>query len=402
MKPALFRTAARSAGDRLPELLELGGDDGWTAFLKRLPGEKEPAILLQRAGDEGSEPRPEVIAHLDSTLAVGRTRCPVCKARQPGWPRYCGVCKTDLAPASDDPDADLVVPRGYQHLGWLRRAEGGGPLHFARELATGRVVGMVEKPAADGSVDLLPVWAATPASARGRGWRAAVVGGSVLAAAALLITIFTALRDPRISAPDVPTDTNLVQKQGVAPQVPGVQAPPVQQPDSTLSGGTLPASSPSGTAAAETVTPASGAPSTSLRTDAERETPPPATTPRPPAATPPAPTPRGVEAAIGRYASAVGSGETARIRRVYRGITAAEVNRWNRFFAPLGPRAGLRVSYEVVSGPILEGSRAEVIFTLNLSYTDPAGTPMRQSLPLRALLEWTGTDWSLQEVRLLQ
>jgi hypothetical protein len=109
-----------------------------------------------------------------------------------------------------------------------------------------------------------------------------------------------------------------------------------------------------------------------------------------------------VEAAIARYASAVASRQTSRITRAYPGITPAEVDRWNRFFAPLGPDAGLRASHEVVSGPTLDGNRAEVIFTLTLSYQNPAGAPEDRSLPLRAVLRWTGTAWSLQEVRLLQ
>jgi hypothetical protein len=55
-----------------------------------------------------------------------------------------------------------------------------------------------------------------------------------------------------------------------------------------------------------------------------------------------APTPQGITDAVGRYAAAVQSRQTSRISRAYPGITAAEVDRWQRFFRPLGPDPGWR------------------------------------------------------------
>ncbi|HYR12341.1 MAG TPA: hypothetical protein VEQ60_31430 [Longimicrobium sp.] len=387
----------RSAQNPSPRVLELGGDEGWVAFLECRPGEPEPAILLRKDGPRGRTHPPEVIAYLDPALPVGRTTCPRCGARQAGWPRFCGVCRADLAPISEDPQADLVLPHGYEHLGPLQRAEGGGPLHFAREVATGRVVGMVEKPAPDGSVDLVPVWVATPTEPGRRRWRNP--GAAVAVLAALLIAALLIARGLPVAAPG----TDPVPKADTAATLSGARdtagAPAGGTPDARSGGGSLPVAPTGGKVA----TPAGeGAGTPPRRTGGERVTPPSVTVDRPPPVAPPAPTPQGVEAAIRSYASAVGSGQTRRIARVYPGITAAEVERWNRFFAPLGPGAGLQADYEVVSGPTLQGNRAEVIFTLTLSYTNAAGAPAGESLPLRALLQWTGTEWSLQEVRLLQ
>lgn len=139
-------------------------------------------------------------------------------------------------------------------------------------------------------------------------------------------------------------------------------------------------------AVASTSTPASSVPAATTA---------PATPPAPAAA----PTPQGITEAIGRYAAAVQSRQTSRITRAYPGITPAEVDRWERFFRPLAPDAGLEARYEALSGPTVSGTRGEILFTLTLSYTDGAGKAAVMPLPLRAILEWTGGGWSLREVR---
>lgn len=389
MKSTLHRIE-KSEAARFPEIHRLGGDAGWEAFLGYRPGDREPAILLVQAGERGEEHRREVFAHLDSGLPVGRTTCPRCKAGQAGWPRFCGVCRTDLAPGSGDSQAELSVSRDYRYLGALRRTEGGGPLHFVLQKATGRVIGMAELPGAGGAVDVVPVWSASTVR-RSRGWMVVAAVATAAAAAALWLPGVMDRRDSRVAADvrgdSIAADTGALDR---APEAPVVVRPVQAAADSAPAG---PSANQSG---GEPLRPPGSPVGGNTGKDEKGGRPP------SPAAPPPAPTPQGVEAAVAAYASAVASGRTSRIARVYQGITAAEVERWNRFFAPLGPRPGLRTEYEIVSGPNLTGTRAEVIFTLTLSYTDAAGAPAQQSMPLRALLQWTGTAWSLREVRLLQ
>lgn len=407
MRSALYQAVQRQVGHDFPEIFELGSEAGWAAFLGRPAGGGPLAILLMQAEEGSREHRLQVIRRLDSGLRVGRTTCPACGVEQAGWPRWCRECRTDLAAPPADAEADLLVPGGHQLLGTLARAEGGAPLHFAREVATGRVVGLAEKARPDGSVELTPAW--TPV--RGRPpHRPTTARAAALAliAAALLVAAVVAARGPRIQAGAAANGSAVVDTAGMQAAVPGV-APPSAAPEDT-GGAAAPVNDSSRAAGAPSSSPPQTEKSASVAEGGRREpqkgAPPgtPGTIGTRPAPSPPSPvpTPQGVEAAIARYASAVASGQTSRITRVYPGITPAEVDRWNRFFAPLGPDAGLRASHEVVSGPTLNGNRAEVIFTLTLSYRNAAGAPEDRSLPLRAVLRWTGTAWSLQEVRLLQ
>ena len=388
MRSALYQAVHRQVGHEFPEILELGSAAGWAAFLGRPAGGGPLAILLMQAEEGSREHRLQVVRRLDSGLRVGRTTCTACGWDQVGWPRYCRECRTDLAATPADAEADLLVPGGHQLLGTLTRAEGGAPLHIAREVATGRVIGLAEKARPDGSVELTPLWVPAPAAA----WpprRRTAAAGLALIAAALLVAAVLAARGPRIE-PTVAADSS-----GIVDTAGTQAASPVVTPPSTVledkGGAATPGndSSPSGGAPAQQKGSAPGTPATIGTRPA-------------PSAPSPVPTPQGVEVAIARYASAVASGQTSRITSVYPGITPAEVDRWNRFFAPLGPDAGLRASHEIVSGPTLDGNRAEVIFTLTLFYQNPAGAPEDRSLPLRAVLRWTGAAWSLQEVRLLQ
>ncbi|HEX6371363.1 MAG TPA: hypothetical protein VF006_20765 [Longimicrobium sp.] len=390
--------------------MELGSEAGWAAFLGRPAGGGSLAILLMQAEEGSREHRLQVVRRLDSGVRVGRTTCTACGKVQVGWPRYCDECRTDLAATPADAEADLLVPGGHQLLGTLTRAEGGAPVHFAREVATGRVVGLAEKARPDGSVELTRAWAPDTAAAwPPRRLTTARAAGLALIAAALLVAAVVAARGPRIQADAVANAPGGVDTAGTQ-----AGNPPVVTPPSTVledkGGPAAPVNDSSPSAGAPSSTPAQTEKSATVAGGGRREqqkgsapgTPATAGTRPAPSPPSPVPTPQGVEATIGRYASAVASGQTSRITRAYPGITPAEVDRWNRFFAPLGPDAGLRASHEVVSGPTLDGNRAEVIFTLTLSYQNPAGTPEYRSLPLRAVLRWTGTAWSLQEVRLLQ
>ena len=222
MRSALYQAVQTQVGHEFPEIFELGREAGWAAFLGRPVGGAPLAILLMQADQRSGEHRLQVVRWLDSGLPVGRTTCTACGAAQVGWPRYCGVCRTDLAATPADAQADLLVPGGHQLLGTLTRAEGGAPVHFAREVATGRVVGLAEKARPDGSVELTPAWA--PLSPPRR--QTAAAAGVALIAAALLIAGVLAARDPRIGTPAAASGAGIVDSAGVpAPGPPLVAAP---------------------------------------------------------------------------------------------------------------------------------------------------------------------------------
>jgi hypothetical protein len=107
-----------------------------------------------------------------------------------------------------------------------------------------------------------------------------------------------------------------------------------------------------------------------------------------------------VEAAVRQYAQAVGSCQTSRLSRAYPGITEAEVLRWERFFRQ-NCGGGVRTGFVAEAPASVDGTRAELLFTLTLSYADGTGRTVEQPLPLRAVLEWRAGAWSLREVRSL-
>ena len=409
VRPDPYETARRALGHEFPDIVELGRNAGTTAFLGRRAG-GEVAVLLVKPSHGNPEYLLEVDALLEADFPVGRTTCAACGTPQSGWPRFCDACKADLAGA--EPDTALsVAPDGYELLGSLRRKEGGGPLYFAREAATGRVVGLSARRGLAGGLELSPAW--TPAGSAARSRRAVMAAAGTLAAAVLALALAAGLREQGAAGAAGPTtrlaagpSTRSAPPAGTG-TVAGAPGGSGAAPTSVPPAGREPAApgTPPGSGSPDRPASLAAEPSptgTQGRRDA------PGTTSNPSVSSPPAPsepavpTPRGVEDAIGRYASAVGSGRTSRIAQAYPGITPAEVSRWDRFFAPLGRDAGLRAWYDVVSGPTIAGDRAEVIFTLTVAYANGAGEPVERPLPLRARLRWTGSAWTLQEVLLLQ
>jgi hypothetical protein len=402
-----YNTARRELGDEFPEILELGRKGGTTAFLGRRRG-GDVALLLVQPTRARPEYLLQVVDSLESGFPVGRTTCAACGTPQAGWPRFCDACRADLAGAEPD-GAPPVPPGGYELLGSLRREDGGGPLYFAREAATGRVVGLSGRRGLAGGLELAPSW--TPAVATGRRGAQAAAAAGVLAVLVLALALGASRREqgaaagpstrlaprpvtgtavrgepPAAVAPGrgntvQPRTANAAGNRGTAGTVPSGGSPAPPRPGASPTAGTEGRGQ-------------TGAPPTEDAVPASR---------RPAASEPPAvPTPQGVEEALHRYTSAVGSGRTSRIAGAYPGITPAEVDRWERFFAPIRPDAGLRAWYEVVSGPSLHGDRAEVIFTLTIAYENATGDAVERPLPLRARLRWTGSAWALQEVLLLQ
>jgi hypothetical protein len=153
---------------------ELDGDREWMAYLARALADGSLAVLvLERAGGAAFDMR--IVSELDATpRPIGRTRCGWCAVEMDGWPRVCDGCGRDLsglAPEVAFPGssaADLLdgvraaaeeEEEGYDVLGAMGAAKGGGALYFARERAAGRIVGLVLRQGEDGSeLSLDPSW----------------------------------------------------------------------------------------------------------------------------------------------------------------------------------------------------------------------------------------------------
>ena len=176
--------------------------------------------------------------------------------------------------------------------------------------------------------------------------------------------------------------------------VPAPPTPPVDSP--TPNGGTsppapLPFHLPAPPSPARVVVP-DAPPENATETTIQAAPPPPA----------PAPAETGNDAtdvgqALARYAAAVASRQTSRIQAAYPGITGAEIDRRERFFASLGPQPQSKAFYDLEEEPDVKGDAANVVFTLTLEY---GGSP--HPLPMRGILRRAAGRWSRREVRSLQ
>jgi hypothetical protein len=464
VRTELYDAVREATRDEFDLAAELGGTDAWAVFLgQALDGGGLAVLLLQEAEDGGGQFDLEVMDAVEAGLPVGVTTCAACGAGEEGWPRFCALCGADLTGVQ----ADAAVPGGsagellaevraaadgvYQVLGALPHAEGGGALYFARETASGRIVGLALQQDAGGELDLVVAWepgedaahAASPAAgeaftpappavpgpavalereepvsppplwnppaarARSRGRervrRAAGMAGVAAVGVALVAALVLVLRDPPLppSTDSARTALGTATPPADVPADPG----PDGDPGAAAEGGKKPVDPRPSPAAARTgvAKPASAAPEATPPRPSTSTAQPPAATAAAgddPEAGPAAPTADGVEAAVRRYAQAVGSCQTSRITRAYPGITGAEVERWERFFRQ-NCGAGLRTEFVADGGASVDGTRAELLFTLAMAYTDPAGRAVQQPLPMRALLEWREGAWSLREVRSL-
>jgi hypothetical protein len=443
VKSAFYDAVEDATRGEFHLISELGGADGWAAFLARGQEDGQLAVLLLQEAD-GGEFDLEILHEIDGGIPAGRTTCPACGTADEGWPRFCPACRADLSGLAPDEAvsgggaAELLrqvreaAAGEYEVLGAVPHAEGGGALYFAREEQGGRVVGLALHVEEDDALALVASWApstATQPAAEPAPWEPEPFVAAPEAAAPLdAVSTGGApswLEAPRERAPtrrERERKQRLVAGAGVAviatalvaalvlaftggPAAPEAGINPLSPDTGAL---VLPVLR--DTAAESTGPGPTAGPAVEPDTDRRpaRETAPPRRDPVTTAVTPPeqprtepeaapsGPPSRGlVEPAIARYASAVGSRQIARIRDAYPGITTREVARWERF---LGQHASVRARYELQDAPRVTGTTAEVLFTLTLSYPGASGEEVEMPLPLRAVLQWTGRDWSLREV----
>lgn len=151
---ALRSVSALAAGS-FTVLGPLGRDlEGTFAFLAcDLSANRLVVLKVARESVESDAPGAlNIISQLDASVPPPAGACPVCQTPIAGWDPACSECGADLA-GSDapgnqglSPDQLLSVVReaaqGYEVLGQMRRAAGGTPVYFARELQAGSIVAL--------------------------------------------------------------------------------------------------------------------------------------------------------------------------------------------------------------------------------------------------------------------
>jgi serine/threonine protein kinase len=159
--PGLLLQAVRDATAGAYEILgALGADEesaAGGAFLAREIASGE-LVVLQLAPEEGTEPsehRFELIElrELDASVPSFGGTCQLCQAPLHGWERRCAACGSDVSGIARDSGSGtsrgalLAAVREaaegvYEVLGDMPRAEGGGAVYFAREIASQRLVAL--------------------------------------------------------------------------------------------------------------------------------------------------------------------------------------------------------------------------------------------------------------------
>ena len=123
-------------------------------YLARELDSSQLVILRLDRAQNGDGSVLSVVRELSAATPGGSVPCPACGGAAVGWGRYCPACGADLGdsdPAlADSPGSDRhgearqAALDGYQIIGSIPRAGGprAGVVHFARELATGRIVAL--------------------------------------------------------------------------------------------------------------------------------------------------------------------------------------------------------------------------------------------------------------------
>ncbi|HEX2201662.1 MAG TPA: hypothetical protein VHG91_00115, partial [Longimicrobium sp.] len=156
MRTELYDAVREATAGEFDLLGELDGAAGWMAYLAREASGGALAVLVleEAPAEAGGQFDLRVLRRLDAREPVGFTTCAACGVENEGWPRFCGACGRDLSGVAPDAaapggsaaellEAVRAAAEGeFEVLGAIPRAEGGGEVYFAREEATGRIVGL--------------------------------------------------------------------------------------------------------------------------------------------------------------------------------------------------------------------------------------------------------------------
>jgi len=131
--------------------------DGTVAYLARDRHDgKLVALRLSRSPHPGNEYLLEVAKQLDASVPAPAGSCPRCGAPLRSWGRFCTQCGFDQWTGSPAGGVGALGGGGqsaeellagvkqatagkFEILGQMSRAQGGGVVYFAREIATGKV-----------------------------------------------------------------------------------------------------------------------------------------------------------------------------------------------------------------------------------------------------------------------
>lgn len=149
-----FLEAVRKAAAGEFEILgELGRrPEGGIAYLARdLAQSRLVALRFELTPGSQHDYVLDVLQELDASLPASGLGCPGCGKPLRGWGRYCPGCGYDLSGSSGSDltaagtktleKARALVGDGYEILGEMKRAEGGGRIYFAREQGKDTIVG---------------------------------------------------------------------------------------------------------------------------------------------------------------------------------------------------------------------------------------------------------------------
>jgi hypothetical protein len=149
-----FLEAVRKAAAGEFEILgELGRrPEGGIAYLARdLAQSRLVALRFELTPGSQHDYVLDVLQELDASLPASGLGCPGCGKPLRGWGRYCPGCGYDLSGSSGSDltaagtkaleKARALVGDGYEILGEMKRAEGGGRIYFAREEGKDTIVG---------------------------------------------------------------------------------------------------------------------------------------------------------------------------------------------------------------------------------------------------------------------
>ena len=155
--PNLFVAVQQAAEGLFDVVGELGANaKGVITYLARELASGELVVLKLEPGEDpagGVQFFLDVARGLDASVPDVETRCPRCKAKLREWARFCTQCGLDVsgeAPASGEHASRAALREKvraategrYDFLGDIPRAEGGGLVYFARDLADGRIVAL--------------------------------------------------------------------------------------------------------------------------------------------------------------------------------------------------------------------------------------------------------------------
>jgi TPR repeat protein len=147
-----FLQAVREAAEGEYEVLgEMGrGQRGAIVYLARDLSTTRLVALRLEQGDAPDEFSLEVVKQLDSSIPAVESSCPRCGAPQRGWGRFCPQCGSDLSGLSAELHSSEELLQAvkdasageFEVLGEMDRAEGGGRVYFARDVASGGLVAL--------------------------------------------------------------------------------------------------------------------------------------------------------------------------------------------------------------------------------------------------------------------